>query len=174
MKNKYLFIFFFFSILISCVIEEEPLEVEGLKPIYISKTEAINIYSSAATPILSPGKIYRYMNYIFINEKGKGIHIINNTDPTSPQKIAFINIPGNYDMAVSGTILFADNFTDIVALNISNPNNITIVKRIENVINASNSYYPENYSGYFECVDTTQGYVSGWEEAMLIDPKCNR
>ncbi|HBF87289.1 MAG TPA: hypothetical protein DDX39_01510 [Bacteroidales bacterium] len=174
MKTINLFIaLLFVSIFSACVISDEEIEVEGLKPIYISKTEAYNVASQAAIPITVPGKIYRYHNFIFINEKGKGIHIIDNTTPSAPLKIAFINIPGNYDMAVSGTVLYADNFTDIIALDLTDPTNITILKRIPNVMSATNSYYPENYTGYFECVDTTQGYVVGWEEAVLIDPKCN-
>jgi hypothetical protein len=85
------------------------------------------------------GKIYYRHPFVFINEVQKGIHIINNTDPKNPQKVAFINIPGNVDMAVKGNILYADNYIDLVAIDISNPNSVQITKRVENVF--QNNYY---------------------------------
>jgi hypothetical protein len=86
------------------------------------------------------GKIYYRAPYVFVNEVQKGIHIINNTNPKNPQKVAFINIPGNVDMAVKGNILYADNYIDLVAIDISNPNAVKITKRIENVFQ-NNFYY---------------------------------
>ena len=42
----------------------------------------------------NPGKIYYKDNYIFIVEELKGIHVYDNTDPSSPVKKAFVNLPG--------------------------------------------------------------------------------
>jgi hypothetical protein len=147
-------------------------KVDGLKPIYMSSDDAFDIKIEVAQKMVSPGKIYIYNNYLFVNEKAKGIHVINNANPSNPQKIAFINIPGNYDMAVKGNVMYVDNFTDIVALSLNNVNNITVLKRIKNAIKATNFMSPDNYTGYFECVDTTKGYVIGWEETKIVNPKC--
>ncbi len=68
-----------------------------------------------------PGKIYYYNNYIFVNELREGIHIIDNTNPSSPQNLGFIEIKGNVDMAVRNNILYADNYMDLLAIDISNP-----------------------------------------------------
>src|SRR5690349_19412527 len=56
--------------------------------------------SSAARGLKNPGKIYIYGNYIFLSETNEGIHIIDNSKPTTPKNIAFIPIPGNVDLAV--------------------------------------------------------------------------
>lgn len=162
-------VFFFFT---ACELPDSEKEEVGLKPIYTSEAEAFDIQVQSSQKMLKPGKIYIYNNYLFVNEKGKGIHVINNANPSSPNKIAFISVPGCYDMAVKGNVMYVDNFTDIVALDISNVNNVTVLKRVKDVIKATNYMYPENYSGYFECIDTTKGYVIGWEETTLIDPKC--
>ena len=67
-----------------------------------------NIKSNTAKEVQNPGKLYIFGNYIFLNEIDKGIHIIDNSNPASPKNVAFIDIPGNLDMAVKGNILYAD------------------------------------------------------------------
>ena len=53
-----------------------------------------------------PGRIYFEDDYIYINEYYEGIHIIDNSDPSNPDKIGFIEIPGNLDLAIKGNILY--------------------------------------------------------------------
>ncbi|NJN77006.1 MAG: hypothetical protein HC803_00650, partial [Saprospiraceae bacterium] len=76
---------------------------------------------TASRELEEPGKIYFYNNYIFINELREGIHIIDNANPSSPQNLGFIEIKGNVDMAVKDNILYADNFMDLLAIDITNP-----------------------------------------------------
>jgi hypothetical protein len=82
-----------------------------------------------ARDIEKPGKIYVKDSLIFISDKYRGIHIINNADSTHPQKIGFINIPGCLDMAVKGNYLYADNAVDLVTIDISNLPAITVTDR---------------------------------------------
>src|SRR6266446_6677913 len=93
-----------------------------LVPIYKAKDEVYgNIKSNVPQEIQSPGKIFLYGNYIFLNEIDKGVHIIDNSNPASPVEKAFIDIPGNLDIAVKGSTLYADLYTDLVVVDISNP-----------------------------------------------------
>jgi hypothetical protein len=64
----------------------------------------------------------------------RGIHIIDNANPQSPQRIAFIDIPGNLDMAVKGNMLYADLYTDFVTLDITDPHNVVLKKVNENIL----------------------------------------
>ncbi len=89
--------------------------------------------SEASRAIESPGKIYLYGNYIFLNELNKGIHIIDNSNPEAPDNFAFINIPGNVDMAVKGNILYADSYMDLLAIDISDPHQVKERKRLQGV-----------------------------------------
>lgn len=109
------------------------------QPIYSTKEDVRkNIKSSPAKALQNPGKICIRGNYIFLNEVDQGIHVIDNTDPSRPKNIAFIAIPGNMDIAVKGDYLYADLYTDMVTLDISNPSNVVLKKAIENI-------FPERY-----------------------------
>jgi hypothetical protein len=103
-------------------------------PVYKTKAEArANVKNNTSKEIEKPGKIYIRGNYIFLNEVDKGIHIIDNSNPSSPRNIAFIDIPGNLDMAVQGNMLYADFYTDLVAINITDPLHVAVTKFTESV-----------------------------------------
>lgn len=91
------------------------------------------VKNTVSQPIINPGKIYVIGNNIFLVEKEKGIHIIDNTNPSSPVNKAFISIPGNEDIAVKGNILFADCFADLFALDISDPSSVKLKNYITNL-----------------------------------------
>jgi len=110
-------------------------------PVYKTSAEVrANIKSNPATEIKNPGKIFILGNYIFLNEINKGIHLIDNTNPSAPVNAGFIDIPGNLDIAIKGNILYADLYTDLVALDISNPLNVIKTKIIDGV-------FPHRYYG---------------------------
>mgnify|MGYP003625113283 FL=1 len=122
---------------ISCNDEDDGKYTEYLvaKPLKMSKADfkkAIDVI--APIPMDESGKIYVYGDYIFVNEKYEGVHVVDNTDPKAPQKIAFIKIPGNVDVSVKGNYLYADSITDLIVLDISDINNIKTVNRLENVL----------------------------------------
>lgn len=62
------------------------------------------------------GKIYRYQNLLFINERFEGVHVIDNTDPSNPVNIGFITIPGNVDIAIKNDFIYADNAVDLIVI----------------------------------------------------------
>jgi hypothetical protein len=106
-----------------------------MMPVYyeMSDIRARIISTEPAQPLDNPGKIYIYGDYLFINEPTKGIHILNNANPSNPINLSFIPIAGNVDLAVNGNILYADNYVDLLAFDISNISNIKLIKRIEDV-----------------------------------------
>jgi len=81
----------------------------------------------------NPGKLYFYNDLILINERKAGVHVIDNSDPSNPKNVSFINIPGNVDMAVKDNYLYVDNYMDLLTLDFSDINNIKEVCRIEDV-----------------------------------------
>lgn len=147
-------------------------EGQGYQPVYLTRAELENIETLPARAMINPGKIYTFGNYLFVNERFEGIHIINNADPAAPEKLSFVKIPGNVDLAVKGNLLYADNGTDLVTLNINDLNNITVVSRIKDTF--PNQPFPPFTNTYFECVDDSKGIVVGWELADLQDPQCYR
>lgn len=117
-------------------------------PVYKTTDEVrANIKSNPAKEVQNPGKIFTLGNYIFLNEVDKGIHIIDNSNQASPQNVAFIDIPGNMDLAVKGNILYADAYADLVTIDISNPLKVAVKKINEGV-------FPfRNYGNGFITVD---------------------
>ena len=80
-----------------------------------------------------PGKIWMYGAYIFINELKKGFHIIDNTNPSSPRTIGFFPVEGNVDIAVKDGILYADNYMDIIAIDVRHPEQAKFLNRVNDV-----------------------------------------
>ncbi|MEP6793199.1 MAG: hypothetical protein ABJB16_02650 [Saprospiraceae bacterium] len=94
----------------------------------------------AARSLESPGKIFYYKGYLLINEMNKGIHVIDNSNPQSPVNIGFIDLPGTLDMAVNNDILYADNYLDLVGIDISNPTAPVEVNRVQDVFQSFYSF----------------------------------
>src|SRR5436309_14397061 len=82
-----------------------------ITPVYTLKTSFLgSINGNPAQPIGTIGRIYTKDQFIYLNEPDKGIHVIDNSDPTHPKQIAFFNIPGNEEMAIKGNTLYADMY----------------------------------------------------------------
>lgn len=121
-------------ILPACVKDKCTSRYSYWEPVYKTKAEVrANVKNNTSKEIERPGKIYIQGNYIFLNEVDKGIHIIDNSNPAAPRQVSFVDIPGNLDMAVKGNILYADFYTDLVAIDISNPQSVVVKKFTENV-----------------------------------------
>jgi hypothetical protein len=101
---------------------QETRVVRRMTPMTVSLLEVRrNLKTEAPRALEHPGKIYVKGTYLLINEIKQGLHVIDNSNPSAPRAVAFINIPGNGDMAVRGNILYADSYTDLVALDITDP-----------------------------------------------------
>jgi len=171
---KKLYFLAIIALLNSCMHEDEKVaneKVMGYRPIYTDYASIRKIELQKARGLTHPGKIYTKGKYLYINESGEGIHIFDNSDKTNPKPVAFLSIPVNKDISIKNDILFADNGDDLVSIDISNPNSIKVLKRVEKAFPYPS--YP-NERGKFECVDPGKGYVKAWEYVELTNPKCFR
>jgi hypothetical protein len=133
----------------------EDANLYDLYPVYKAKSEVLaSINGVSTTTIQHAGKLYIKDNFIYLNEVNKGIHIIDNSNPSHPTQIAFLAIPGNLDIAIKGNILYADMFTDLLALDITDPHRVTIKNTLYNFF-------------------TSRGYVNGapsiMEDKIAVD-----
>jgi len=138
--------------------------------VYKTKSEVReNIKSNSPRQVENPGKINIHGNYIFLNETDKGIHVIDNTNPSQPKNIAFIDIPGNMDLAVKGNTLYADLYTDLVAIDISNPASVKLSKVIESV-------FPYRYWGNgFVGTNNSDQVITDWvKRDTTVAVSCER
>ena len=110
------------------------------------------------------GKIYVYQDYIFVNDEFKGVHIIDNSNPASPQQISSIKIPGNVDISIKNNYLFADSSIDLLVFDISNINNIQMVERLEDVFSYYNYQIPVGTDvAEFGDYNPENDVIVGWE-----------
>jgi len=117
------------------------------EPVYKTLTEVRKSMQSASPQApKQTGKLYVYGKYIFLNEVDKGIHVIDNTNPSAPRNISFIPIPGNVDLAVKGNYLYADSYSDMVVFDISTPTQVKANKFINNVFPFRGGFYFGNLS----------------------------
>ncbi|MEO1438243.1 MAG: hypothetical protein AAFV80_22060 [Bacteroidota bacterium] len=109
-------------------------------PVWMSLDEIRqDIVFDGPRDLVNPGKLYYYQNYLFINERGEGIHIFDNSNPAFPSPVSFIAIPGNEDIAIKENILFANNYIDLITIDITSPESPSFVKRSEEVFPAFSS-----------------------------------
>lgn len=168
-KTQFLFLLLAGALVVSCNDKQEL--VDGWKPIYSTDSNTETVEMKASEPLENPGRIYVYENFLLVNDQSKGIHIYDNTNQSSPVELSFIGIPGNLDFSVRENKIYADNITDMVIIDISDPVNPTYTNRITNVFPIQQ--FPDEF-GAFECVDVTKGTVIGWEKVKLENPKCFR
>ena len=151
--------------------KEKNQEVLGMKPVYTSTESIERIEIKADEPLNNPGRIHVYQNYLLVNDKAKGIHVYDNSNPDAPVHLSFISIPGNMDFSVRNNMLYADNITDMVIVDISQPAQPVYKNRIKTVF--PTQAFPDQV-GPFECVDPSKGVVISWEKAALINPGCSK
>lgn len=135
-KIQFSFILFCVTLfsLTSCLTDNctEQREYTRFDPVYLKAADfRKEIETETIKALEEPGKIYYYNDMLFINQKGKGIHIYNNEDKSNPEFIVFYKIAGNFDLAIKDDLLVADNVIDMITIDISDIMNPFIVDRIE-------------------------------------------
>jgi hypothetical protein len=137
-------------------------------PVYMEFTEFRNsVKKTPPKQLEQPGKIYFKDNYLFINENQEGVHVIDNTNPASPVILTFIEIPGNVDISIRGNTLYADSFIDLVAIDISDPQNPVEISRLNDAF--PNVLPPVDISLPVYGLDFSKGVVVGWEKKEITE-----
>lgn len=131
-------------------------------PIYLSYETLRSSFEVRTEAVLEkPGKIYFYGSHMFINEYQKGIHVVDLSDPTQPELKAFIEVPGNVDMAIRNNLLYADSFVDLLVIDITDPEQPVLSNRIEDLF----EYIipPYDYDFPLDEIDQDNGVITGYE-----------
>lgn len=121
-----------FLVLTGILLSGCPGSVEHIAytPILMSRAdfeETISIGS--AREIEDPGKIYIKGDRLYLVDKLKGVHIINNSNPASPQKLAFINVIGCIDLEMKVDYMYVNHAEDLVTIHVKSTNNIVVTHR---------------------------------------------
>ncbi|MBL7871857.1 MAG: hypothetical protein JNM78_09620 [Cyclobacteriaceae bacterium] len=177
MKNSYLQPNLFLAVVFSALAIgitscsdtcEQTRQLVYYQPVYSTSAQVKAAVKLEAPKEMSQlGRIYFKDGYLFINEMGEGIHIIDNRIPANPKLLSFLAIPGNYDLAIQGNTLYADSYIDLIAFDISTISAIKEVNRIEGLFN--------NYMAMGYLVGSTNGILTDWkrvDDVQVYETDC--
>jgi hypothetical protein len=160
MKKRVLILAFASCVAIFAFVRASVFPRTTYTPVFMERSELEKsvFYDAGARELVNPGKIYHRAPYIYVNEKYKGVYIIDNTRPEQPRVEGFIVAPGCMDIAVKGNILYVDNAVDLVAFDLDARR---VTKRVKNV-------FPEPLSP-----DGQPSYLSRPDDYVLVGWKKN-
>ena len=175
--NRLLFLFLVSVSLTGCYFTSEPDfvegEVTGYKPIYASEVD-LEIALQPVRQVSNSGKIHILNDLVFLNEIQEGIHIIDNSNPSNPTPLGFLKIQGNTDVAIRDGILYANQYSDMLAIDFTDLQNPNLISRSEGFLAnlEEQQSVPPGSDNYFECVDESKGRIISWFLTTLESPKC--
>ena len=131
-------------------------------PVYLTYEELRSaIKFDSPQDITKPGRIYFKGDTLFIVETYAGVHVVKVNNPASPEKVGFITIPGCTDLSIRNSILIANSFVDLVAVDISDLSNIRETARAQNAFRYA---IPETGNDHpYDNIDESKGVVIEWE-----------
>lgn len=135
------------------------------KPIYLDyQTLRDSVQVVEPEPIESLNRLYLYDNYIFLVERNRGFHVIDNSDATNPVNVAFVNVPGNSEISIRDGYVYVDSYVDLVTLDARDASQIIEVDREQGIFpwDAYQNIDDENI--YLYDLDPEQGVVVGYRE----------
>jgi hypothetical protein len=155
----------------SCVKTEiEMYSGMGKRPVYLPVSSLNDVKNLPPQPIHQSGTVFLRDTLFFMLEQKKGIHVYNVKDTLNIADLTFLQIPAVTDFTVTGNRLYADNWRDLVTIDISDLYHIRVVDRQTNVFTPL--LFPPLYHGIFECVDESKGAVIDWEDIYLTKAAC--
>jgi hypothetical protein len=133
-------------------------------PIYTS-FEAFRGSIKLETPhaLTTKGGIYIKDNYLFVTEPNNGVHIIDNSNPSTPNNIGFLRITGNTGIIIKGNYLYANALIDLVVIDISVISNPKEVARLEDIFPNSIPLPSYNPDYPIATIDKKLGIVTDFE-----------
>jgi hypothetical protein len=127
-----------------------------------------------AVPFKNLGNFALYQNFIFINEKNKGVHVVRTNEANIPELIGFIPIPGNLGVAVRNNMLYADSYADLFIIDILQVDQAKLISVMEGIFKSRIN--PHGFNDTVKVVvdwirkDTTvtQNYIDAWSNIRFV------
>lgn len=173
-RSCYLLFLFFTACVTDPDVRNNNAQIMGYVPVYASAEQLADIGMAPPKATAKAGKIYAYNQYLFQVEQTEGIHIIDNSNPATAQKIGFLKVPLCSEIAIRGGYLYTNHVDDLVVFNLADISQPQLVKRLEGAFPQIDQLHPPFSNTYFECADPTKGIVVRWEQKLMKVPDCRR
>lgn len=170
--------------LTSCLEEkcQTRLEYKAYEPVLLSGDEfRTTVRAEEGRELCRPAGFYVYGDYLMIIEDGAGLHIFDNADPTAPRSISFLPVDGAAGLAVRNDILYVNQFVDLLAFDLRDPESPTMVGRTEDVFEPYSiftddlgyermvvGYEETDAVRYLDCEDPLAGNQFFWEDGLVF------
>ena len=168
--NKFFALLCFTLFLTGCLEDDcnETLTYTSYHPIVLSASEwrSDEFQHTAPDEVCDPSGFYVYGDILFVLDRSKGLHIIDNTDNANPRPLKFLQIPGGEGLAVRNNILYVNQYIDLLAFDLSDPTEPEFLSRTENVFDP----YSNFATGLMGDGEVTVGYTEGTE---TVEVDCN-
>ena len=142
-------------------------------PVYYDASDIlVDIQVTPTVTPVSPYKIASNDKYLFVGEMMKGFHVYEKTGEHNVSPLCFIECKFSKAFDVVDNFLFCNNFTDMLVIDISNPQQAAVRHRQKNHFNRYDSYavgwnfpYTEEY-GYavdykpFRVIESSTGKIT--------------
>ncbi len=151
-----------------------PQPQSAFVPVYYNPENIEATKFTASRAIKRAGKQYVIGTLLLQNDINEGIHLIDVSNPSSPQKLGFIDIPLCTEIAVKQGFLYTNNYDDLLVFDLRGPGEPKLIKRIKDVFPPANQDYPPFFNVAFECPDPAKGVVVDWELKTNIVTRCRR
>lgn len=149
------------------------------EPVFMSISESRSSVkvTDGVVPITKRGKICSYKNYPYISSPDKGIHIMDNRNPTSPWIADLVELIGNRDLSIKDNKLYVGSYVDLVWFDISNPERPGLEGRVEDTfrraLSTIGSGYGFDYNVCYSEEARAKGAVVGWEPKERGETVCH-
>ncbi len=135
-------------------------------PIYQEKADWRNTtfeLETSSGPAQS-GKIYLYNDMLLVVEPYHGVHFYDNANTSSPVLLGWVPILACTDVSVRNNVLYANSYTDLIALDITDLSNLQVVDRIEDAFEFSNYTLLPGYNPDFPIAEyeNNDEAIIGW------------
>lgn len=135
---RYPILLLLLSVILSGCLDEKCNEeriVQGFEPVTTSSEEwrASTFFCGVPQEVCEATSFYVYGDYLFMMEGSRGLHILDNSDPSNPTPITFMEVPGGQGLAVRNGILYMNQYVDLVAFDLTNPELPELVGRTKDV-----------------------------------------
>ena len=114
----------------------------------------------------NPGKIYQYEDLRFVNEKEKGVHVYDISDKENPQYKTFFKIPGVEDVSIKDDLLYANSYTHLITINVSNMDRIFL----ESI--SPKSFKNRNYQYGFPVINEDDEFLYAVKKKKRVIKSC--
>jgi len=105
------------------------------RPVYLSY-EALRsaVAASTARAIDRANRILTRGDMLYVVEYDAGLHVVDNTDPSEPVKLAFIEVPGARNAVTKDGLVYIDSYVDLVVIDVTDVEAIQEVGRLEDAL----------------------------------------